>query len=225
MKVAIISDASDFFDRVKSSLSSGGYAFGLYPLSCDVPHDATKNGKSDIVIIDFIADYEFAVDTLNNIRKESKVHCIAVLDDENFIDFDYKSGVDNFVLSGSLEKEILLRVRLFQWKHDNLFSNDTLVASEFVVDTANYEVYFRGKKVIGLTYKEFELLKFLVTNIGRVYSRDDLLSQVWGYNYYGGTRTVDVHIRRLRAKIGLGANMYLKTVRNVGYKFEPWDLT
>jgi len=73
---------------------------------------------------------------------------------------------------------------------------------------------------IDLTYKEYELLRFLATHRGRVFTRDALLNQVWGYNYYGGTRTVDVHIRRLRAKLEWGQNSFFETVRGVGYKFK-----
>ena len=74
---------------------------------------------------------------------------------------------------------------------------------------------------VDLTYKEFELLKFLATHPGKVFTREVLLDKVWGYDYYGGTRTVDVHIRRLRAKIETGPTPYIETVRNVGYKFLP----
>src|SRR5262249_449292 len=76
----------------------------------------------------------------------------------------------------------------------------------------------RGK-VLDLTYKEFELLKFLAQHAGRVFSRAQLLQEVWGYDYFGGTRTVDVHVRRLRAKLGAEYEVLIGTVRNVGYKF------
>ena len=85
---------------------------------------------------------------------------------------------------------------------------------------ANYKV-FVGQQPVSLTFKEFELLRFLMMNRGKVFTREALLNRVWGYEYYGGARTVDVHIRRLRSKIETGA-VYIETVRNVGYRF-PTD--
>jgi len=87
-----------------------------------------------------------------------------------------------------------------------------------VINLTNYEVTISGK-IISLTFKEFELLKFMVRNQGRVFSRDDLLRKIWGYEYYGGDRTVDVHIRRLRSKIEDGNHSFIETVRNIGYRF------
>lgn len=91
---------------------------------------------------------------------------------------------------------------------------------DLVVDTNGYTASLRGKP-IDLAYKEFELLKYLVMHPGRVFTRAQLLQEVWGYDYYGGTRTVDVHIRRLRAKLGGEYEHLIGTVRNVGYRFDP----
>ena len=89
-----------------------------------------------------------------------------------------------------------------------------------VVDTNGYTASLRSHP-IDLAYKEFELLKYLVQHPGRVFTRAQLLQEVWGYDYYGGTRTVDVHIRRLRAKLGGEYEHVIGTVRNVGYRFDP----
>ena len=86
----------------------------------------------------------------------------------------------------------------------------------------NYEVTVEGR-IVELTFKEYELLKLLTSNRGRVYTREALLNRIWGYDYYGGDRTVDVHMRRLRAKIPSPYNNMLKTIRNVGYMFSPQD--
>ena len=85
------------------------------------------------------------------------------------------------------------------------------------IDEATYSARVRGR-LLDLTYKEFELLKYLAQHPGRVFSRAQLLQEVWGYDYYGGTRTVDVHVRRLRAKLGAGHENLISTVRNVGYR-------
>ena len=86
------------------------------------------------------------------------------------------------------------------------------------IDTSSYEVTIKGERV-GLRFKEYELLKLLAENPGRVFSRDALLNQIWGYEYFGGTRTVDVHIRRLRSKIGDAEHNFIETIWNVGYRF------
>ena len=87
-----------------------------------------------------------------------------------------------------------------------------------MIDLEKYEVSLNGS-ILTLTFKEYELLKFLATHPGKVFTRDAILNKVWGYDYYGGTRTVDVHIRRLRSKLEEGSQSFLETVRGVGYKF------
>lgn len=93
-------------------------------------------------------------------------------------------------------------------------------SGDLIVDTNGYTASLHGRP-IDLAYKEFELLKYLVQHPGRVFTRAQLLQEVWGYDYYGGTRTVDVHIRRLRAKLGGEYEHLIGTVRNVGYRFDP----
>ncbi len=86
------------------------------------------------------------------------------------------------------------------------------------IDLANYKAYV-GTRLVNLTYKEFELLRMLASNAGKVLTRETLLNRVWGYDFYGGARTVDVHIRRLRSKIEDRHHTFIETVRNVGYGF------
>ncbi|MBI4340972.1 MAG: winged helix-turn-helix transcriptional regulator [Candidatus Omnitrophica bacterium] len=107
------------------------------------------------------------------------------------------------------------------WKLHKVELKNGFAHGALVIDFERYEVHVKGEPV-DLTYKEFELLKFLATHPGKVFTREALLDKVWGYDYYGGTRTVDVHIRRLRSKIESRGATYIDTVRNVGYKFlEP----
>ena len=91
-------------------------------------------------------------------------------------------------------------------------------SGELTIDAGGYTARLRGRP-LDLTYKEFELLKYLVQHPGRVFTRAQLLQEVWGYDYFGGTRTVDVHVRRLRAKLGTEHEHHIGTVRNVGYRF------
>ena len=97
---------------------------------------------------------------------------------------------------------------------------DEIRSGDLTIDEATYSARLRGR-VLDLTFKEFELLKFLAQHPGRVFTRAQLLQEVWGYDYFGGTRTVDVHVRRLRAKLGAEHEALIGTVRNVGYRFVP----
>jgi len=130
-------------------------------------------------------------------------------------------GVDDVLLdtAGPAEVEARLRLALGR-KQDTAPAADPGVvrAGELTIDEGTYTCRLRGR-VLDLTFKEFELLKHLAQHPGRVYTRAQLLQEVWGYDYFGGTRTVDVHVRRLRAKLGTEHEQLIGTVRHVGYKF------
>ncbi|MDO4898602.1 MAG: response regulator transcription factor [Rothia sp. (in: high G+C Gram-positive bacteria)] len=128
--------------------------------------------------------------------------------------------VDDIMLSsiGPAELEARLRLASAQAEVSDAPQETVIRAGGVTVDEASYSARLQGSP-LNLTYKEFELLKFLVQHQGRVFTRSQLLSEVWGYDYYGGTRTVDVHIRRLRSKLGPDHEQLITTVRNVGYSF------
>ncbi len=130
-------------------------------------------------------------------------------------------GVDDVVLdtAGPAEVEARIRLALGRAAAPAATSGDELIrGGDLVVDEATYQARIKGRP-LDLTFKEFELLKYLAQHPGRVFTRAQLLQEVWGYDYYGGTRTVDVHVRRLRAKLGPEHEAMVGTVRNVGYKF------
>lgn len=127
---------------------------------------------------------------------------------------------DDVVLdtAGPAEVEARLRLVIAHANHADQEASSEIHASGVVIDEASYTARVGGEP-LNLTYKEFELLKYLAQHPGRVFTRDQLLHEVWGYDYYGGTRTVDVHVRRLRAKLGPDHEGLIGTVRNVGYRF------
>ncbi len=146
-------------------------------------------------------------------------------------------AMDEVILesAGPAEIEARIRVSLGRKAERDAGEPDTHIirSGEVVVDEATYTAKLGGR-VLDLTFKEFELLKYLAQHPGRVFTRDQLLQEVWGYDYFGGTRTVDVHVRRLRAKLGSDHESLIGTVRNVGYRFvlppreaaeEPQDAT
>lgn len=126
-------------------------------------------------------------------------------------------GATDIILDSAGPAEIDARIRLALTRAQQAGSEDQIHASGVVIDEASYSAKVHGKP-LDLTFKEFALLKFLAQHPGRVFTRDQLLSEVWGYDYFGGTRTVDVHIRRLRAKLG-DLESLIGTVHNVGYRF------
>ncbi|MGO1234546.1 MAG: winged helix-turn-helix transcriptional regulator [Microbacterium gubbeenense] len=128
-------------------------------------------------------------------------------------------SVDDVVLAGAGPAEVDARIRLTMGRADSASpsSSTTVDTSGITIDETSYSAKVRGKP-LDLTFKEFQLLHFLASNPSRVFSREQLLSEVWGYDYFGGTRTVDVHVRRLRAKLGDHDHL-IGTVRNVGYRF------
>jgi DNA-binding response OmpR family regulator len=131
-------------------------------------------------------------------------------------------GTDDVVLcsAGPAEFEARLRLAIGRQASAVPTAPDEIRSGELSIDEATYTARLRSR-VLDLTFKEFELLKFLAQHPGRVFTRAHLLQEVWGYDYFGGTRTVDVHVRRLRAKLGAEHESLIGTVRNVGYRFVP----
>jgi DNA-binding response OmpR family regulator len=131
-------------------------------------------------------------------------------------------GMDDVLLDDAGPAEIDARLRVALGRRDAQDRDDPeahiIRSGEVVVDEATYTARL-GRRTLDLTFKEFELLKYLVQHPGRVFTREQLLQEVWGYDYFGGTRTVDVHVRRLRAKLGPENESLIGTVRNVGYRF------
>ena len=119
-------------------------------------------------------------------------------------------------------EEVSLRLRLAILRNAPPETSNTITRGDLVIDCDRYEVTLKGLKV-DLTYKEYELLKYLASNPGRVFTRESLLRSVWEYDYFGGTRTVDVHVRRLRSKINDVSNHFIETQWNVGYRFRSAD--
>ena len=130
-------------------------------------------------------------------------------------------GVDDVLLEGAGPAEVDARIRLVIGRQAQEKSSSKIQASGVIIDEASYSAKVHGRP-LDLTFKEFELLRFLATHPSRVFTREQLLSEVWGYDYFGGTRTVDVHVRRLRAKLG-DLESLIGTVRNVGYRFNVYD--
>lgn len=177
----------------------------------------------DVVLIDATDNADAAEEATRRMSLAWEIglpSIIVVLTPGDLTSFRLESGADDFVLTTSSSDEIAARLALTARRAGRGEEPPALKVGDLTVNPDNYQVYVRGEP-LDLTYKEFELLKFLTQRPGRVCDRDLLLREVWGYDYYGGTRTVDVHVRRLRAKLGPEHEALIETVRNVGYRLVP----
>ena len=154
---------------------------------------------------------------------ELRVPVIALVSGERVADLDVTTGIDDFIVSPPSPDELVARAAYVLQRRKSPTDDDVIRVGGLTINPATHEVSVRGKRV-GLRFKEYELLRLLATNPGRVYSREVLLSQIWGYDYFGGTRTVDVHIRRLRSKIEDTDHSFVETVWNVGYRLRDPSL-
>jgi DNA-binding response OmpR family regulator len=150
---------------------------------------------------------------------EMSVPVLAVVTEGGWAAVTADWGADDVILYTASPGEVDARLRLAIGKLTPAASGE-IRSGDLLIDESTYSVRLRGHS-LDLTFKEFELLKFLAQYPGRVFTRAQLLQEVWGYDYFGGTRTVDVHVRRLRAKLGTDHEALIGTVRNVGYRFVP----
>jgi DNA-binding response OmpR family regulator len=175
----------------------------------------------DVVMIDARSELAEARSTCRMLHATGLgVPLIAVVTESGLVALNADWGLDDVLLNtaGPAETEARLRLALGRLNNAASAAGGMIRAGELTIDPDTYAAKLKGRP-LDLTYKEFELLKFLAQHPGRVFTRDQLLREVWGYDYFGGTRTVDVHVRRLRAKLGSEYESMIGTVRQVGYKF------
>lgn len=178
----------------------------------------TTHPSHDLVI------YEARGDALGNVAQaeamlveDGSTPMLIIVNDEQLSEFRLPVQVkSDFVVHGASSAECAARIRQLLWPGNESSTSDFITVDNMTINLATYQVKVAGEP-LDLTYLEYALLAFLVTHPGRTYSRDALLRRVWGFDYYGGSRTVDVHVRRVRAKLGPELAQRLETVRGVGY--------
>ncbi|MBA8827260.1 DNA-binding response OmpR family regulator [Saccharopolyspora lacisalsi] len=175
-------------------------------------------GHHEVVLVDARRDLAAARRLCRMLSADdSAAPVVAVVNEGGLVTISAEWGVDDILLPTVGPAELDARLRLLTSRAEHAGSGP-LTVGDLVIEEETYTARLKGK-ALELTYKEFELLKFLAQHAGRVFTRAQLLQEVWGYDFFGGTRTVDVHIRRLRAKLGPEYDAMIGTVRNVGYKF------
>jgi DNA-binding response OmpR family regulator len=184
---------------------------------------ATGGPPADVMLIDARRDLMQAKSLVRQLRGAGlEVPILAVVAEGGWAAVTVDWGADDVILhtAGPGEVDARLRLAIGRRTVSVLAAAGEIRRGDLVIDEASYLARLRGR-TLDLTFKEFELLKFLAQHPARVFTRSQLLQEVWGYDYFGGTRTVDVHVRRLRAKLGVEHELLIGTVRNVGYRFVP----
>jgi DNA-binding response OmpR family regulator len=218
-RVFIIANESDPIRKLKTDLAQTGLDCVIVPDSNEVDGQIGRQSP-DLLLLD--AD-EATIgspiwELVQRTRQERHIPIVALLPRERLNDFHLDSGIDDFVVRPWEAIEVIARIGRILRQKGNIDSQDIIRCGDLVIDSAKCEVSLDGKPIV-LTFKEYQLLKFLASNKGKVFTREALLNKVWGWDYYGGDRTVDVHIRRLRSKIEDMNHSFIETIRNIGYRF------
>ena len=179
------------------------------------------SGPYDLVLIDARHDLAAARTLCRLLGTDGlAVSILAIVTEGGMVAIGEEWGVADVVLASAGPAEVHARLRLLAARTAGASNSGLISLGELTIEEDTYTARLRGRP-LELTYKEFELLKFLAQHPGRVFTREQLVTEVWGYDFFGGTRTVDVHVRRLRAKLGPEHEALIGTVRNVGYKVVP----
>jgi DNA-binding response OmpR family regulator len=222
LTLLLLSDGYEDVRDLLRELPMTPFALRRAPLKSTVPQDLISL-HPDLLLIDGTGDADAAEDATRTMALAWEIGLpplIVVVDAATLSRFRFETGADDFLLTTASSDEIAARFALAARRAGQGEAPTVLKVGDLTVNPDNYQVYVHGKP-LDLTYKEFELLRFLAQRPGRVCDRDLLLREVWGYDYYGGTRTVDVHVRRLRAKLGPEHEALIETIRNVGYRLVP----
>jgi two-component system alkaline phosphatase synthesis response regulator PhoP len=219
-RLLLVTDNAASRKPLKSGLLEEGFQVSVHE-SAALTQDSFAPPKADVLVVDLDGcqiEPGRACQLIRRDRALKDLPLLLLVTEEQLKRLEFSWGVDDYLTLPLSAVRLAQRVRFLLWKLNKVELKNGLTLGDLAVDFERYEVHLDGEPV-ELTYKEFELLKFLATHPGKVLSRERLLDKVWGYDFYGGTRTVDVHVRRLRAKIETGGRVYIQTVRHVGYKF------
>jgi len=219
LKASIITDGKVQIERLGTELSDRGLFCSIYSNGKKTAHNVSSRALDLLfVAIDGESNNMQIMNLANSIKRESRLPVIALLSKKALSRLGSSLAADDFVVEPWDADEIAIRAKRVLGKTEEA-NQELIQCGDLTIDLARYEVYV-DKRLIELTFKEYELLRFLARNKGRVFTREALLNEVWGYEYYGGDRTVDVHITRLRSKLEDPEHTFIETVRNIGYRFK-----
>lgn len=225
-KILVVDDEPNILELIKFNLENNGFKV-ITACNGERALEMIKAENPDLILLDVMLPGVDGFELCKIIRRKnetSDIPIILITAKSEEIDkiLGLEIGADDYITKPFSVRELIARVKAVLRRADKKDKNEKIIKiSDIIIDVDKHEVTVKGKK-IELTPKEFELLKLFALNPGRVFSRDYLLEKIWGYDYLGDTRTVDVHIRHLRQKIEENSDEtnYIETVRGVGYKFK-----
>jgi two-component system alkaline phosphatase synthesis response regulator PhoP len=211
---------SRYLDLLTLNLSASGYSTLTARTGAEALRLAANTGAA-LVILELELPDMSGYDLIRALRADTPTAITPIivltgLDTDEAIVRAFDLGADDYIIKPFGMREFIARVRAVLRRYLGAPASDVIRVGPITIDSDNYEAFRNGEKII-LTLKEYELLKLLASSPGKVLTRDFLLDRIWGYEFYGETRTVDVHIRHIRQKLGADAGM-IETVRGVGYK-------
>lgn len=220
LKLLIIADETEQIKELRSGLIDSGFICSIVP-SDESAVEQVAEQAPDLVFIamEDLSDCSWLRHLTHGVKREGHLPVVALLSVGALSSLDSAMNIDDFVVEPWDAIEVAVRIKRVLRRTSNIDNGELIRCGDLVIDLARCEVCL-NEQLIPLTFKEYELVRFLASSKGRVFTRDALLNKVWGYDYYGGDRTVDVHIRRLRSKIDDSTHTFIETVRNIGYKFK-----
>ncbi len=204
-----------------STLIAAVLAAGFQPVPVAAVADAARKAPAEgwaASVVELGDAPDLAITIAGKLKDELGIPVLVVVDRTLTADLDDAVGFDDFILTPVDRIELRIRLARLGAVDEVVGTDPVLRFGDLELNTATYQATIAATPT-DLTYMEYELLRFLVENPNRVWSREQILSKVWGYDYFGGSRTVDVHVRRLRAKLGEERSSWITTVRSVGYRF------
>ena len=226
MKILVVDDEQSIRELLEFNLKKNGYE----TLTAADGREALQKAEgTDLILLDLMLPEIDGIEVCRRLKTAAKTADIPIImltakAEEVDRIIGLEMGADDYVAKPFSMRELMARIKAVLRRSSSSDRNNSnvLVIGRLKIDFASYKVWL-DDATVPLTPKEFDLLKLLVTNQGRAFSRDELLERVWGYEYYGDTRTVDVHIRHLRSKLAADEALSnaIETVRGVGYLFTP----
>lgn len=223
-KILVVDDEEHIVELIKFNLEKNGYGV----ITADNGRDAfiiAKEQQPDLILLDLMLPGMDGLDVCKEIRRDSAISTMPIImitakGEELDKILGLELGADDYITKPFSVRELIARVKAILRRTSVKYEDNGFKFGDITIDFEKHEVRREGEK-IELTLKEFELLEILIKNKGRVMTRDFLLDKIWGYEYVGETRTVDVHVRHLRQKIEKDDKnpVYIQTIRGIGYKF------
>jgi len=216
-RVLIVATVDKTSQRLQSELAQNGFA-SQFVADREEAVEQVINQTPDLVLV-YMDNPESMQALSQEIKRQKSLPVVALVPKDMLHSIGDYPDMDDFVIEPYAVEELLIRMKHLLRTAGQTDTSELIIRGDLVINLAECEVLLCGRR-IELTFKEYELLRFLASHRGRVFTRDALLDKVWGYDYFGGDRTVDVHIRRLRSKIEDASHSFIDTVRNIGYRFK-----